>query len=306
MSHFRPKPFGGLSALQTGMLCVLVATLVFVTMDILAKSLASRYEPLFVVWARYMGQAATAVIAFGPSLGRRMATGKPGLQILRSGFLFCATILFFFAFRALPLAVVNSVAQVAPLIITAMAALFLGEKVGVHRWTSVAFGFLGALVILRPGFGAGWEVLLPLAGAFAFASYSISTRFLADHDSTWTTFLYTGIVGAAVASLIAPFVWETPDWADMPAFVAIGLVGGLGQLLLILAFSYAPASVLAPFLYIGLLWAILAGMFVFGEEPDATTFIGAGMIVAAGLYVRYREGRRGPDVVVPALPRGDR
>lgn len=304
MSHFRPQPLAGLTAMQTGMLCVLLATLVFVSMDIMAKTLATRYDPFFVVWARYAGQAIGAVLILAPKLRSHFASRKPVLQVTRSAMLFTATLFFFSAYEVLPLAVVNSVAQTAPLIITALAALFLGESVGVHRWASVVLGFAGAVVILRPGFGAGWEVLLPLAGAFAFSMYNISTRFLADHDSTWTTFLYTGVVGAIGASLLLPFVWETPDWSDVPMLVGIGVVGGLGQLILIIAFSYAPASMLAPFLYIGLVWALLAGALVFGEALDLATIAGAAMIVAAGLYVRYREQRRG--VVTPALPRGDR
>lgn len=300
-----PPPSSGLSPMQTGIILVVTATMLLVAMDSIAKLLTQRYEPLYVVWARYTGQAVATLIAFAPSLRARMRTARPRLQVMRSGLLFAATMLFFYGFQTLPLAVVAAVGQTAPLFITALAAMLLGEKVGVHRWASVAFGFAGALVILRPGFGAGWEVMLPLGGALAFAAYSIATKFLSGHDSAWTTFLYTGLVGAVGASLFAPFVWETPDLADAPLLAFMGVIGGLGQLLLIIAFSHAPASALAPFLYAGLVWSMLVGWLAFGEAIDATTLIGSGMIVCAGLYVRYRERRRG-DVIVPALPRADR
>lgn len=276
-----------------GVALVLATTFFFACMDASAKALAERFDPLFVVWARYAGQALIAVLIFLPTLSERLKTDRIGFQIFRSALLFSATIMFFNGFATMPLADVISVAQVAPLAITALAAIWLGEKVGPWRWFGVALGFFGALIILRPGFsGVGWAALFPLFGALFFAAYSVATRMLGASDDPWTTFLYTGSVGAIAATLIVPFVWTTPAWSDAPLLLAIGVFGGLGQGALIFAFGFAPASALAPFIYSGLVWSIAFGWVFFSEFPDYFTFVGAGVIVGAGLFVRWREAVR--------------
>jgi drug/metabolite transporter (DMT)-like permease len=288
--HILAAPWRALSDTQKGITCMVLVTLCFASMDATAKELTRTYDPFFVVWARYTVHAVGAVLILAPFLGRLLKTEQLKLQILRSGLLFTATIFFFSGFAVMPLADVIAVAQIAPLIITALAALVLGEKVGPYRWAGVIAGFLGALVIVRPGGeGLGWAALLPIAGSFAFAAYSIATRFLGGRDSPWTTFLYTATVGALVASLAVPFVWQTPRLEDLPLFLLLGAFGAAGQAMVVAAFQYASASLLAPFLYLNLIWAACFGLFLFGEVPDVWTVAGAGIIVAAGLFVRYRE-----------------
>lgn len=282
-----------LPAAQKGIICIIATTFFFACMDTTAKYLGQRYDPFFVVWARYMSQAVLTIILFAPQLTRLMRANRPGLQIIRSTFLFSATCCFFSGFAVMPMVDVIATAQVTPLIITGLAALVLGEKVGPFRWLGVAVGLVGALIILRPGFGGtGLAVLLPLGGAFFFAAYSIATRFLGTADSVWTTFIYTGLAGAIGASLVVPFVWKTPDMSDLPLLSIAGVFGAIGQLFLILAFGYAAASLLAPFLYTSIIWAALLGFLFFSEVPDQWTVLGAGAIIAAGLYVRHRELKR--------------
>lgn len=284
------RAWGRLSSLNKAVVCILLVGFFFTCMDTTSKALSQRYDPLFVVWARYASQAAAALLVFAPSLTSRLRTRHLRLQLLRSALLFFATIMFFSGFALMPLAEVIAVAQVAPLAITALAALALAERVGPYRWAGVAAGFLGALVIIGPsGAEIGWAALLPLGGALSFAAYSVATRFLGAEESPWTTFLYTGAVGAAAATLALPWVWETPDIADLPLLAAVGLFGGAGQLMLIFAMGFAPASAVAPFLYINLLWAALFGFVFFDEIPGVATMLGGALIVGAGLYVRHRE-----------------
>ncbi|MEP1444142.1 MAG: DMT family transporter [Hyphomicrobiales bacterium] len=282
-----------LPATQKGIFCIIGTTLCFAMMDTMAKTMGQRYDPFFVVWTRYVSQAVLTLLIFAPTLHIYGKTNKLGLQIIRSILLFGATCCFFSGFAVMAMVDVIAVAQVVPLIITGLAALVLAEKVGPYRWLGVVFGLIGALIILRPGFsGIGLAVLFPLGGAFFFATYSVATRFLGGADHVWTTFIYTGVAGAVGATIAVPFFWSTPDLVDIPALAFMGVLGGGGQLLLIFAFGYAAASLLAPFLYASMVWAALIGFFIFNEVPDAWTITGACMIVFAGLYVRHRELKR--------------
>lgn len=281
-----------LSDPQKAVLFILGVGLFFTAMDVCAKALSAKYDPFFVIWARYVGQAVGAALVFAPSLARRMRSARPGVQVARSALLFTATCFFFSAFAVMPLADVIAVAQTAPLAITALAALFLGERVGPYRWAAVCAGFVGALIILRPGSeGASWAALLPLFGALAFAAYGVATRFLSQDDSPWTTFLFTGSVGAVAASLAVPFFWSAPRMEDLPLLAVIGLFGAAGQLCFIFALRAASASFVAPFLYINMVWAALAGWVFFSETPDGATALGAAVIAGAGLFVHWRERR---------------
>jgi drug/metabolite transporter (DMT)-like permease len=278
--------------LAPGLAAILGVTLLFAAMDTTAKFLTERYDPLFVVWARYAGQAAVTLALLAPALPRLARTARPGLQVLRSAFLFTATLLFFAAFARMPLAEVTAIGQTSPILLTALAALVLGERVGPVRWACVGLGFLGALVIVQPGGAAfRWAALLPLAGAFMFAAFNVATRALGRDDGPWTTFFYTGMVGACGATLLLPFVWQAPAPGDLPLLVLVGLLGAGGQAFLIVAMRAAPASHLAPFFYVQLVWAAGFGYLVFGDVPAPTTLLGAAIVVGAGLVVQWREGR---------------
>ncbi len=279
---------------RRGILMMLGAIAFFTVMDALAKGLTADNPPMQVVWARYTGQVLWTVILLAPRLPRLMRTRYPGLQLMRSIFVFGATFSFYLALSELELAEATAIFEVAPLITTLLAMIFLGEKVGIRRWLALFCGLIGALVIIRPGFDVFTPyALLPVCAASCYAAFSIATRKLGAEESPWTSFVYTALFGAVVSSLLVIPVWQMPSTGDALLMGLIGLVGGTGQFLLILAFRSAPASLLAPFGYSGLALAALWGVLFFGEWPDIWTWTGATLIIGAGLFVWYRENRSG-------------
>lgn len=285
--------FAAIPAEARGAALLVLATALFASMDAIGKGLMQRHDPFQVVWARYAAQAVIVAIIVSPRLGRVIRTARPGLQVIRSALLFMATLCGFFAFSVMPLADATAIFQTAPLAITALAALILREPVGPRRWAGVMVGFLGALIIVRPGADVFQPAaLLPMLGALFFAGYSIATRFLGRDESYWTTFLYTAALGALIASAFVPLVWVTPTWADAALMLAMGAIGSAGQFLLIVAFNTAPASAIAPFTYAGLIFATLWGYVFFGDAPDGWTATGAAVIVGSGVYVWRRERMR--------------
>ncbi len=276
-----------------GLLLMLGAVFAFSCMDAVAKGLSQRYDPMQVVWARYLGQTVWAFALLAPRLPALLPTPRPGLHLMRSALLFGATACFFAAISRMQLAEATAVFEVAPLMITALAFFILREKVGPRRWTGVAIGFVGALIIIRPGTEVfAPAALLPMAAALFFAGYSIATRWMSGAESPWTAFLYTALFGSAAASAIVPFVWTTPGWEDAAIMSVFGIIGGAGHLLLIHALRRAPASAIAPLSYCGLVFNAGWGLIFYDETPDRWTVAGALVIVGAGLYVWWRERRR--------------
>lgn len=273
-----------------GAIGMCAAMFVFICMDAVAKHLAASVPPMQVVWARYTGQTVLIAIIFLPSLARLVRTSSPKLQLLRSVLLFATTSLFFTGLETLPLAEATALMEIAPLLVTLLAALVLGERVGPRRWAGVAAGLVGALIILRPGIAVLQPAaLLIVLAALSLAAYQVATRAMAGADSIWTTMLYTTLVGAIAASCALPWIWVTPDLETALLLVAIGPIGFVGHLALVWALSQAEASALAPFSYSQLIWSITLGWLAFGEFPDGPTLVGAGVIVCAGLYVWHRE-----------------
>lgn len=275
-----------------GIVLILMANLLFAGMDAVSKTLIVDYPVGQILWVRYAFFAAFATaLSFrsgGPMAGFRAR--RPVLNLLRAGLLLAEIACFVLAFRYLPLADTHAIAAVYPLMITALSALVLGEYVGPRRWAAVAVGFVGILVILRPGMGVfDPAALLPLLGAALFAIYQILTKIVARTDGLVTILLYTGWLGFAATSLIGPLQWTPPDlqgWILLPVAGALGVVG---HLILIKALEAAPASVLQPFNYTLLLWATTVGYLLFGDLPDGITVAGAAIVVASGLYTWWRE-----------------
>ena len=280
-----------------GVLLQLAALALFVSMDSLIKLLVARYPVPQLMFVRFVFHTLLVTVAIGlftRSLPFR--SRAPGLQVLRSLLLATANALLSTALIHIPLADATAVAFAAPLITVALAALWLGEAVSARRWIGVGIGFVGVLIAIRPPFLTGealhWAVLLPLGTAVANTLYQLLTRRLAAVDDPRTTVLHTGIAAAAVTSLAQPFVWVTPDPLDWPLFAALGLLGGAGHWLLVLAFARAPASILAPLSYTQILWAGLAGVLLFGDVPDAWTATGAAIIGLGGVLVAWPSARR--------------
>jgi len=290
-----PRALGAaLSPEARGMLATMLAFAIFAVMDSVAKHLTGSMHPIQVVWARYASQMLFILIVLAPRLRGLLRTTNLRLQLLRSVFLLGATLMFFTSLQLMKLAEASALFQTAPLIITALAALVLGETVRIRRWTGVCIGLLGALIIIRPGLGVFQPAaLLPVGAAFCLAMYQIATRWLSHADQMATTLLYTAGVGTLAASAAVPFVWTTPGLADAGFMLSLGAIAGTGHVLLVYGLGLAPASLLAPFNYTQLVWAAFFGVVIFTEIPNAMTVTGAAVIVGAGLYVWHRERRVG-------------
>lgn len=282
----------------SGILLILLANLGFAGMDAVSKTLTTEYSVAQILWIRFAFFAGFATLlawrrsrsADGPGVIAQFRTGRPVFQAARALLLVAEIGCFVLAFRYMQLAETHSIGAVFPLVITALSALWLGERVGVRRWTAVAIGFVGMLVILRPGLAVFETVaLLPLAGAIMFAVYQVMTKVLSRTDSSETILLYTGWVGFAALSLFGPFDWQWPDARGWGLLVLAGLLGAIGHATVIKALEAAPASVLQPFNYTLLVWATGIGFVVFGDLPDLWTVVGAAIIVASGIYVWWRE-----------------
>lgn len=262
----------------------------FVSMDTIAKTLTVDLPPGQVVWGRYVFH----VLFLGLFLNRRlinaMKTDRLGLQLTRSAFLLITTMFFFSGLKYIGLATMSAIMFITPLVVTLLSVPVLGEPVGWRRIVSVIVGFIGALIIIRPGSEAlGLAVLLPLAAAFFNSAYQLATRVLAHTDAAMTTLVYSAVVGGVLSNFVLLFGWVQPDAVQWVKLMAVGLIGCLSHFALIKAFSLANAAVVSPFAYSSLIWATLFGVTVFGELPDIWTVTGAIVIVGSGLYIAYRE-----------------
>lgn len=274
-------------------------------MNVAAKFLSGDYHTVQVVWARYTGHLVFVLLMFMPRRGLKLLwASKPGVHIIRSILMFVATVCFFTALRFIDVPTASAINFTSPLIVTALAAPFLGEVVGLRRWTAVAVGFVGALIIIRPGGGeTHWAMFLVFGTALCYATYQIFTRKFAAADPAETSITYIAIVGAVISSIALPFYWVTPvSILDAALFALLGFIGGLGHYFVIRAFQYGEASVLAPFNYGQLVMAVVVSYFVFGTFPDVWTFVGGGIIVLSGLYITYREAVHGRKTTVPPSP----
>ena len=270
----------------------LFAMFCFISMDGVAKWLTGQIDLVMIVWGRYAAQTLLLVLIFGPSFPRRLRTRYVGLQTTRSLLLLAATFLFFAGLEALPLSETTAIFFVAPLIVVALAGPLLGEPIGLFRWSAVAVGFAGMLMIQQPGAAAfQWASLFPLAAATCYALQQIATRKVTAGDSAVTTLIFTALAGTVIVCFIVPFFWETPDWRQALAMLTMGAIGGMGHFALILALSRAPASALAPFDYSSLIWAAIIGIVVFDETLPPMTLAGAAIIAASGLFIMWRERR---------------
>jgi drug/metabolite transporter (DMT)-like permease len=281
------------SAIGRGILWMLLTIVLFVSMDTIGKYLTQSYPVIQVTWARFFFHALWLGLFLGRRLPTVVRTRNPRLQLARGCLMLLANTLFVAGVSVMSLVDTTSILLTNPLIVTALSVPLLGEKVGPRRWACVAAGCVGALIIIRPGFGMmQWAALLPLGAACCFALFQIITRRLSQTDEPLTTLFYTISVGTPVTTLIMPFVWVMPDWQGWLLMAAMGLIGGVSHFTLIKAFATAPAAVVSPFTYTNLLWATLFGFIIFGELPDRWTVIGALIIVVSGLYAFFREQQR--------------
>ena len=266
-------------------------------MDGFAKYLSSTIPVLQITWSRYFFTVIIVLPVMLVFFRKNFKwTEQPKLQLLRGLLLFCANILFFYSISVISLAKALTLAFVAPLIVTIFSPILLGEKVGVRRWAAVITGFIGSLIVLRPGFvDINLASIAAIGTGFLYGIYLIVTRKLHDSDHPLLTLLLTGVVGAIIGSMIMPTVWVQPTTIEWCMMFAIGFFASIGHLLLILSLRYADASKLAPFGYFEIITNIIIGYFFFNHFPDSWTFIGLSVIILSGIYIFRREALNNPN-----------
>jgi drug/metabolite transporter (DMT)-like permease len=276
----------------TGIALMCGAVACFAMLDTTAKYLNLYMSTLQVVWARYTGAFLFPFIVSNPWTRPGLTyTTRPVLQLVRSVLLLGSTMCNFAALRYLQLDEAIALVFSTPFFVAALSGPMLGEWVRWRRWTAIAVGFVGVLVVVRPGSGTFQPAaLLSLSAAMFYALYSIITRILARTDSNGTTLFYSNLVGAVALLPVVPFVWTTPnDPLVIALMVASGAIGSFGHYLLIAAHRLAPAAVLSPFIYTEIMLVTVLGFLVFGDVPNRWTLTGAAIVVASGLYLLHRE-----------------
>ncbi len=278
---------------RLGIFLMVITTIVFASQDGLSKYLATEYNVYMVVMIRYWFFAAFVMTISSRKPGgvKQVAKTKtPLLQIFRSLLLvaeMCVTIL---AFTLLGLAETHAIFASYPLIIAMLSGPILGEHVGWRRWLAICVGFFGILIILSPGNGIfSPYALVPLAGAILFALYGLLTRYAGQYDNSSTSFFWTGIIGCIAMTAIGLNFWDPVSQADWSIMLILSASGMLGHFLLIKCYEVAEASAVQPFAYLQLIWASIIGIIIFGEQITTNMFIGACIIVGAGLFTLWRE-----------------
>ena len=273
----------------------LLAWAILPFMDTIAKYLSSDLSFFQITWARYFFTVLfTLPFMFFFFRKNLTWTTQPKLQIFRGLTLLFANVLFFYSISVISMAKALTLAFVAPLITTALSPFFLGEKVGFKRWSAVIVGFIGSLIVIRPGFiEFNLASVAALGTGFFYGIYLIITRKLHRSDSPLLTLLLTGIVGFVVASFLVPVVWINPTFNQWSLLALMGIFACLGHLFLILSLKYADASKLAPFGYFEIVTNIILGYYFFSDFPDFWMWIGLLIIISSGIYITIRERSRG-------------
>lgn len=275
-----------------GILLMMLAILLFTAMDATAKGLVHSYPVAQVVCLRFVGQVLIVALILRGAVLTALRSRYPVQHLIRSACQLGATGCFFAALPHIGLAEATALTDLNPVFITLGAALFLGERLGPRRIAGVLVAFAGAMIVIRPGAEVfSPAALLPLAAALFYTANALLTRHLGPRESHWTPMLHAGLFGAVVTSALQPWMWHPIAGGDLPFFALLGLLGTGAQLCLIRAFSMAEAGAVAPFAYVGILFATFWGIVLYGEWPDLPTMVGALVIVAAGVYVWHRETR---------------
>jgi drug/metabolite transporter (DMT)-like permease len=280
------------------LMCAAVAT--FSCLDTTAKYLVQSMDPLQVTWARYTGAFVLVLIYLNPvKRPGVMVTQRPLLQIGRSLLLLGSSAANFFAVRYLQLDEALAILFSTPFMVAVLSSRFLGERVGWQRWVAIAVGFVGVLLVTRPGMGGMHSAaLISVAGAVCYTVYSVLTRLLARTDSTETTTFYTNMVGAVVMTPVVYFVWTAPQSIFLAFLMGItGFFGGFGHYLLVRGHRLAPASTLSPFIYTQMIWTSGLGFLVFGDVPHFWTVVGSVVVIGSGLYLLHHERKVGKTMV---------
>ncbi len=282
---------------RLGILLMIATSIVFAAQDGISRHLAGEYNVYMVVMIRYWFFAAFVMTVASRKAGGLMQaarTQQPLLQAFRALLLITEICVMVAAFTILGLVESHAVFTCYPLLVAALSGPVLGEKVGWRRWTAIGVGFLGVLIILRPGFGVfRVEALIPLLSALLFALYGLLTRYAARKDSAATSFFWTGTVGAIGMTAVGVWFWEPMTSTDWGWMALLCVTGATGHFTLIKCYEVAEASAVQPFAYFQLVFAAGVGLLVFGEVLQWNVVLGAAIIVAAGIFTLWRERMRG-------------
>ena len=281
---------------RTGILLMVITTFIFAVQDAISRHLAAEYNTVMVITIRYWFFAAFVIAVAARNAGGVRAaaqTDQPAVQIFRGVLLATEVCIMVVAFVLLGLVHAHAVFACYPLLIAALSGPVLGERVGWRRWAAIGIGFLGILVILRPGFGMfSPDALVALAAALCFALYGLLTRYVARRDSAATSFFWTGVAGAAVLTPPGLWLWEPmagPDWAWM---ATLCITAAVGHFCLIKAYEVAEASAVQPFAYLQLVFASFIGVYILGESLEPNVAVGTAIVVSAGIFTLLRARRR--------------
>lgn len=284
-------------------LAILFSVSCFSVLNAISKTLTQHYPVAEVVWARYFVAFGFMLVMFLPRSGLNLFRWhNVGSQIIRGLLLFASSFLYFHGLVHMPLATAASISLCSPLIVTALSARFLGEPVGTKRWIAVMVGFAGALIVVRPGSASfNWYALLIVASTTSSALYQLYSRRYGQTERPDASANMATIVGTVAAAPFLPFEWVTPVFGwDLVLFLGLGAMAAIGHYFLTIAYSQAPAAVVAPFNYTQLVGAALLGYLVFDNIPDFWTWVGAAVIVCSGLYIGHQERLRYLAMVRPS------
>lgn len=273
---------------------MLLAMAILPGIDVIAKHMGQAGTPvLLLVWARLtFGALLTLPFAAREVGARGLLPDRPFLHGLRASLLMLATFLFFFSLKYLPIADALAIFFVQPLVVTALSPLVLGERVGPRRWTAVAVGFLGTLIIIRPGLSqVNPGVFFALGAGTSLALYFLLTRRIAGQAKAIVTTFHTNLLGGLIASALVPLVWQWPSATDWLMLVSLAAIANLGHYFIVRAYDHAEASLLAPLAYTEMVTSTLMGWAFFGDFPDGWTFLGVAILIGSAIYISMREAQ---------------
>jgi len=273
-----------------GIFLMIAAVAMLTTMSALVKVIGPEYHPVQVSFLRNV----IAALVILPILLRAggmivLKTRRPGLITVRTIAGITGNILYFYAYQRLAVGDVVVIAQAVPLFVTALAVLFLGETVGWRRWAAVSVGFVGVVIAIHPGGEVSLASLLALLATGLWASTILMMRSLGATESPYAISFYFMTIGAALTAFAQPWVWKTPTAEVYMLLIGVGIAGAFGQILMSYALKLADASVVSPFNYTGILWALMFDLVIWGVVPTWATLIGAALITVAGVYIFHRE-----------------
>ena len=274
---------------------MLLAMAILPGIDVIAKYMGAHGTPvLMIVWARLtFGAVLTLPFAYRQTGLAKLLPDRPVIHTLRASLLIAATFFFFWSLKFLPIADALAIFFVQPLVVTALSPLINGEHVGPRRWAAVAVGFVGTLIIIRPGFGTlNPGAVLALGAGTSLALYFLLTRRIAGAQKAIVTTFHTNLLGGLITSALVPLVWVTPAPTDWLLFLGLAAIANIGHYFIVRAYDHAEASLLAPLAYTEMITSTLMGLIFFGDFPDRWTFLGVTILIACAIYISVRERAR--------------